>query len=70
MKIEANTAAAAALLLAGIGFVIGLIKGEQFKRIEAVEAGHAEWVVYSDGSTEFKWKTTVECANDVIFNRG
>jgi hypothetical protein len=28
-------------------------------RIEAVDLGHAEWVVSSDGSTEFKWK---ECS--------
>lgn len=38
-----------------LGATIGKDIGQHKNRIEAVEAGHARWIVAPNGSTTFEW---------------
>lgn len=40
----------------GLGYGCGHVDGEHYHQIQAVKAGHAEWVAQPDGTTVFKWK--------------
>lgn len=55
---------AAVILVSLATFAMGLAAGSSWRasiiRKQAVEAGHAEWVVANDGTTTFKWKARGE----------
>ena len=54
----------AALLGSGLFFSVGCSEGARSERlrmqVEAIEHGHAEWIVSPDGSTEFRWLGEVD----------
>lgn len=39
-----------------LGYVVGMYQGKHMTRVEAVQRGHAEWVVNAEGETGFVWK--------------
>lgn len=64
---ESTGGGCAVLMVSLFVFVLGALTGGALStftwkdamhsmRVEALERGHAEWVVDSAGNTEFKWK--------------
>lgn len=41
--------------IANISYIAGNVQGAHAVYVEAVELGHAEWVVDSEGNTYFQW---------------